>query len=78
MINLIWFLLILLTWLILAIFISYWFYLFWKMERNLEIQINEKRLYKRACEKFEKENKILKDTIEKMKNTWRKNRHKRK
>ena len=77
MTNLIWFILIILTWLILAVFISYWFYLFWKMERNLEIQINEKRLYKKACEKFEKENKKLKKLNEKMKNTGRKKRYKR-
>ena len=78
MTNLIWTLLLLLVFITFIFFISYAFYLANKSDTEKQIQVNEKRLYKRACEKFEKENKILKDKIEKMKNTWRKNRYKRK
>lgn len=76
--DLIWTLLLLLVFIVFVFFISYAFYLANKSDIEKQIQINEKRLYKKACLSFEKENKILKDTIEKMKNTWRKNRHKRK
>lgn len=76
--NLIWTLLLLLVFIVFAFFISYMFYVVWKLEREKEQQINEKRLWKKACLSFEKENKELKNLTKKMKNTWRKNRYKRK
>ena len=76
--NLIWTLLLLLVFIVFIFFISYAFYLANKSDIEKQIQINEKRLYKKACLSFEKENKELKKLNEKMKNTWRKNRYKRK
>lgn len=70
--NLIWTLLLILVFIVFAFFISYMFYLVNKSDTEKQIQINEKRLYKKAYEKLEKENKELKDLNKKMKNTWSK------
>ncbi len=47
--DLIWILLLLLVFIVFVFYISYAFYLANKSDIEKQIQINEKRLYKKAC-----------------------------
>ena len=73
----IWFILILVCLLVFVFFISYAFYLAHKSDTEKQIQINEKRTYKRLSEKLIKENNKLRNENKEMRKQGRKLRYKK-
>ena len=68
---------LLLIWLTIMSIISSVVYAFYLTNKEKREETTKKRMWRKAYFAEKKENKRLKKLIEKMKNTWRKNRYKR-